>query len=124
MAKEKYISMKEASALSGYTADYVGQLIRSGKLSGKQVFSHVAWMTTEDALEEYIDKNKKGNTPVVASNWIEKIATSVDLPLVYKVILGLTITLAATFILFLIYILSVSFDKHIDKSYQQKIERI
>ena len=60
MAKEKYISLKEAASLSGYTPDYVGQLIRRGKLPGKQVFSHVAWMTTEEALHAYIEKNKKG----------------------------------------------------------------
>ncbi len=124
MAKEKYISMKEAASLSGYTSDYVGQLIRGGKLPGKQVFSHVAWMTTQEALEEYMDNNKKGAPQTMPMSWTENIYASVDLPLVYKVILGLTITLAATFILFLVYILSVSFDKHIERSYQQKIEHI
>ena len=62
MAKEKYISLKEAAAMSGYSSDYVGQLIRGGKLPGKQVFSNVAWMTTEEAIYEYLENNKKSST--------------------------------------------------------------
>lgn len=56
---EKYISLKEAAEISGYSADYVGQLIRQGKLPGKQVFSHVSWMTTEDAVRAYIEEKGK-----------------------------------------------------------------
>ena len=53
MAKEKtFISLKEAAKMSGYSPDYVGQLIRGGKITGKQIFSNVAWVTTEDAILE------------------------------------------------------------------------
>ena len=55
---KKYISLKEAGKISGYSADYVGQLIRSGKLEGKQVFSNVAWMTTEEALQKYLRRQQ------------------------------------------------------------------
>jgi hypothetical protein len=48
-----FISLKEAASISGYSADYIGQLIRKGKLPGKQVYSHVAWVTTRDALLDY-----------------------------------------------------------------------
>ena len=61
MSNEKnYISLKEAAKISGYSPDYVGQLIRAGKLSGKQIFSNVSWVTTEEAITEYLQKEKKG----------------------------------------------------------------
>src|SRR3989344_2005979 len=52
--QEKHISLKEASLISGYAPDYIGQLIRSGKLEGKQVYANVAWMTTESAIRAYV----------------------------------------------------------------------
>ena len=53
-AKEKgYITLKEAAQVSGYTSDYVGQLIRAGKIKGEQVYSGVAWMTTKEELDSY-----------------------------------------------------------------------
>jgi hypothetical protein len=122
MAKEKYISLKEAASLSGYTPDYVGQLIRRGKLPGKQVFSHVAWMTTEDALQEYMENNRKGPAPQL--NWTDKAISVIDIDTFYKVFLGAIIALVAMFILFLIYIVSVSIDRHIEKSYQQKVQQL
>jgi hypothetical protein len=54
----RYITLKEASKISGYTPDYLGQLIRKGKLQGKQIYLNVAWVTTEEALGEYLEKNK------------------------------------------------------------------
>jgi hypothetical protein len=55
--KEGFITLKEASALSGYSSDYIGQLIRKGKLDGRQVYANVAWMTTREALMEYMDSD-------------------------------------------------------------------
>lgn len=52
--KEGYITLKEAASISGYSPDYVGQLIRKGRIEGKQVYANVAWMTTRGALEEYL----------------------------------------------------------------------
>lgn len=66
MAKEQnLISLKDASKVSGYSADYIGQLIRAGKISGKQVYCNVAWMTTADEVLKYkeqseIKDDKKG----------------------------------------------------------------
>jgi len=54
------ITLKEASKLSGYSPDYIGQLIRQGKLPGKQVYSSVSWVTTEDAILSYIESSKQG----------------------------------------------------------------
>ena len=124
MAKEKYISLKEAASLSGYTPDYVGQLIRRGKLPGKQVFSHVAWMTTEEALQAYIEKNKKGSTYKAPSRWRDHVASITTFSTVSKLVVGATLTFVVVFILFLIYVSSVSIDRHIEQTYQQKLQNI
>lgn len=57
--KAGYITLKEAGERFGYSQDYLGQLIRKGKLEGKLVYSHVAWVTTPEAVEEYLAQNKK-----------------------------------------------------------------
>jgi hypothetical protein len=54
----QYITLKEAAKISGYTPDYLGQLIRKGKLEGKQIYLNVAWVTTEKALSAYLENNK------------------------------------------------------------------
>ena len=58
---KKLISLKEAAELSGYSSDYIGQLIRGGKIFGEQVFSNVTWMTTEEEVLAYKNKSKKKN---------------------------------------------------------------
>jgi len=52
------ISLKEAAQISGYSSDYVGQLIRAGKIPGKQVYFNVQWMTTSEAVLDYKNKGK------------------------------------------------------------------
>jgi hypothetical protein len=59
---KKLISLKEAAKLTGYSADYIGQLIRSGKIPGKQVYMNVAWMTTAEAILEYKNKSSKNKS--------------------------------------------------------------
>jgi predicted DNA-binding transcriptional regulator AlpA len=123
MAKDKFISLKEAAKISGYSPDYVGQLIRKGKLPGKQVFLNVAWMTTEEALDEYIASNKNGdNGPKVTLK--EEILSWIDFGTIFKIVLGGVIAVMVVFILFLVYILSVSIDHKIEKGYQQKSQNI
>lgn len=58
---KKLISLKQASEISGYSSDYIGQLIRSGKIFGEQVYSNVVWMTTEEAVLGYKNKSKNKN---------------------------------------------------------------
>ena len=123
MSKEKFISLKEAAELSGYSPDYVGQLIRRGKLPGKQVFSNVSWMTTEEAILEYIDGSKKNSEAFSFLHWREFFASLIDFEMLYKILLGGAIALLGVFILLLIYILSVSIDHHIEKRYQQQLEQ-
>lgn len=59
-AKEQgYITLKEAAELANYTPDYVGQLIRAGKIKGEQVYSSVAWVTTKEEVDAYLsDKSR------------------------------------------------------------------
>ena len=59
MAKEKLITLKEAAKISGYSADYIGQLIRAGKIPGKQVYFNIAWMTTSEAVLAYKQRKKE-----------------------------------------------------------------
>ncbi|MAE68806.1 hypothetical protein CL635_03305 [bacterium] len=59
MGEQKYISLKEAAKISGYAPDYVGQLIRNGKIPGKQVYCNTAWVTTEEAVQIYKEEDKK-----------------------------------------------------------------
>lgn len=58
-SKEKWISLKEAAKISGYSADYIGELIRKGKIPGKQVYCNIAWTTRAEALLEYKEREKK-----------------------------------------------------------------
>lgn len=123
MNKDKYISLKEAAEISGYSPDYVGQLIRRGKLHGKQVFSNVSWMTTEDAILKYLENNKKGLTKLSLIGWKEYLSGFVDFEMLYKIVLGGAIALVTVFILLLVYIFSVSIDHRIEKNYQERVEQ-
>lgn len=51
---ENPISLEEASKLTPYTADYLGQLIRKGKLVAWKEKGR--WYTTRVAVEEYMRK--------------------------------------------------------------------
>lgn len=54
----QYITLKEAAKISGYHQDYLGQLIRSGKLRGRKIGKD--WLTTQSALFEYLrSQNRK-----------------------------------------------------------------
>ena len=123
MAKEKYISLKEAAELSGYSPDYVGQLIRRGKLHGKQVYSNVVWMTTEEDILDYVKSAKKGENGK-AGGLREQFAYLLDFEMLYKIVLWGAIGLLAVLILLFIYIFSVSIDRNIDRTYEQQINQV
>ena len=55
-SKKKGLSLKEAAQILGYTPDYIGCLIRKGRILGKKVYSGVAWLTTEGAVKKYQEK--------------------------------------------------------------------
>ncbi len=56
MKKKELISLKQAAELTGYNQDYIGQLIRSGKINGQKIYTKVTWVTTAEEILAY--KNK------------------------------------------------------------------
>lgn len=111
---KKLISLKEAAQISGYSSDYIGQLIRAGKIPGKQVYCNVAWMTTAEDVVNY--KNQSESKDEIKKNgFIEYIATKkrkvlMDLNVVrlffatFRSALPITILIIASFILLNIFI--------------------
>lgn len=119
---EKYISLKEAAKISGYSSDYIGQLIRQGKLPGKQVFSNVAWMTTREAIEQY----KNGESAYRSRSGLASRGIA-DFPGLYGLLRGLfflAIILLAVFALFLFYVFSTSVEKDTERKALQKTEAV
>jgi Fic family protein len=55
--KYGYISLQEASKLCNYGMEYLSYLARTGKLSAIKINRN--WMTTREALADYIEKVKK-----------------------------------------------------------------
>ncbi len=62
---EKFITLKQAAQISGYSSDYIGQLIRQGKIDGKQVYCNIAWVTTETEIRKYMSGKERGEDPSV-----------------------------------------------------------
>lgn len=116
----KYISLKEASSISGYAPDYIGQLIRSGKLSGKQVYSNVAWVTTESALREYLDKQPRSKTASLEASSQDMIDRV--LPKFLKGFLVGVVVVSICFAVILFYIFSVQIDAKLkEKAVQNSV---
>ena len=116
-AEEKgYITLKEAAKLANYTPDYVGQLIRAGKIKGEQVYSQVAWVTTPEEVQAYLqDKQRVAPAQRPVATVLRDI-TSVG---VYVAIAGATVL-----ILLMQYIFFVSTDSAqtaVDESISAKI---
>ena len=114
-AQEKgYITLKEAAAIANYSPDYVGQLIRAGKIRGEQVYSNVAWVTTEDEIKAYLaDKNR-----VIPS---EPVVTDVLTHPAFTYFLYTVITVIAVILLVLQYILYVSIDAHLSEWFVTRV---
>jgi hypothetical protein len=107
----RYITLKEASKISGYTPDYLGQLIRKGKLSGKQIYLNIAWVTTEEALGEYLEKNKSGGAKPGAGSgmrnkvrrWLMAHSSGEEVLRLARKVIYITIALLFMLCIFLIY---------------------
>ena len=56
---QKYISLKEAARIFGYSSDYLSFLIRKGGIKGKRIPSKPSLQTTKEAILEYLKKRKK-----------------------------------------------------------------
>lgn len=86
VAQNKYISSKRAARLSGYAQDYIGQLIRMGKLPATKVGR--AWFVDELALLSFVNTSSKTtNSP---AKDLARLATRVkDAAYVSKVSAGI-----------------------------------
>ena len=123
MTKEKnYISLKEAAKMSGYSPDYIGQLIRAGKIAGKQVYSNISWVTTEEAILEYLQKEKKGKASLGGGTYKVKdlVFTPEGIDRLYAVVAWGAIVLLGIFIFFLISVFAISADHKIENHYLLK----
>ncbi len=58
-SKKKYISLKKAAKLSGYSSDYLGDLIRKEKIKGKKIYSGICWLTSEEAIKKHQEKKTR-----------------------------------------------------------------
>lgn len=106
--KDGYITLREAAALTNYSSDYIGQLIRRGKIRGEQVYSNVAWVTTEDEVRAYMaDKTRSVEVPEEVAR-IEALSERAFSYVLYGVIAALIAAL-----LILQYILYVAIDNKV-----------
>lgn len=110
-----YITLKEAAEISNYTPDYVGQLIRAGKIKGEQVYSNVAWVTTTDEIEAYLH-NK--NRSVGADEGVTALPAVKPY---FKFGLYALIGLLAAVLLVLQYIFYVSLDRQFSHTIQDRV---
>ena len=128
MKNKEYISLKEASEISGYSPDYVGQLIRGGKLPGKQIFQQVAWVTTEEDLKSYMEHKQVGASIKTAGRAGERKGSisgkkrSFEVPRIATQVLYATA--AATVVLFLVlfFIFSSSVEHRLNEAAIQQSE--
>lgn len=122
MAKkeEKLITLKEAAELTGYTPDYIGQLIRKGKIYGKQVYFNVAWMTTAEAVMAY--KNGGESTSAPAS-WLQRIKNRLASDNLVswgaRAALYILVGLLVAFCLIVFFAFSISLDKWMNQRAQE-----
>lgn len=109
-AKDKgYITLKEAAELSNYSSDYIGQLIRAGKIEGEQVYSNVAWVTTETSVRAYMAAKEKGSyMPKKQEGNIAETVESFGVYLLYVLIAFLAVACVVLF-----YVFSVTLDRHV-----------
>lgn len=115
MAKNReYISLKEAAEISGYSSDYIGQLIRGGKLSGKQVYTNVSWVTTEEALRAYMED--KGRRRDDARPGVLSFFSLDRLERLYATFSWFVIGLLGVFLLCMGYVLAVAVDDRIERT--------
>jgi hypothetical protein len=73
---KKYISSRRAAKQNGYHTDYIGQLIRAGKIVGKKVGR--AWYVDEKSLAAYLLSERAGGPPLRVTE--EPVAAPAPVP--------------------------------------------
>lgn len=104
--RARYLTLKEAAALTDYTPDYIGQLIRAGKIEGFQVYTNVSWVTTEAAIRSYLaSKGKQDRAAADEHPWYR------NPHFYFESALYLMIVCLVCLLLFLLYVFAVTADK-------------
>ena len=57
----KFISVTEASDISGLTPGYIRRLLRQGRIEGVRVGRD--WLTTEEAVRDYLSQERRPGRP-------------------------------------------------------------
>lgn len=136
-AQAGYITLKEASERFGYAPDYIGQLIRKGKIEGKQVYANVAWVTTEEAMEAYkavagekraakAEAQSSRSFSAMFAEYISGFAVRLFSPRMTRVIALLLRSVLVLLVLVLVvafYLLSVAFDRAMAERAEERLER-
>jgi len=83
----KYISLKAAAGLYGYTRDHLGLMIRQGKLNGIKLGSY--YVTTSNWMADYVKKFASLNHPTLKNKLSNKfltgaLSTKIGLPAVMQ----------------------------------------
>jgi len=60
--EKKYIVLKKAARISGYSSDYLGFLIRKKRIKGKRVYTNVSWKVTPEEIVKYCKKANKAKS--------------------------------------------------------------
>lgn len=68
---KKYLSLKAAGQLYGYTRDHLGLMIRLGKLNGIKLGSY--YVTTNEWMNEYIRKFANPKHPTLKNKLSNKL---------------------------------------------------
>lgn len=112
-----YLTLKEASERTEYTPDYIGQLIRSGKIEGRQVYSNVLWVANESSLRSYLDSKGK------EAHFKSEFTALPKLPDFLRPLLYIVIGCAVIFLIILIHVLSVTLDRVMTSSLEDNAVR-
>jgi len=108
-----FLTLKEAAEKTDYTPDYIGQLIRAGKIEGKQIYSSVAWVANEHSLKQYLEARGKD------MSFDTDISAFEQLPEYMRPLLYLVIAASVVFIVILLHVLSVAVDHALSRSYEE-----
>jgi hypothetical protein len=128
-----YITLKEASERFGYAPDYIGQLIRKGKIEGKQVHANVAWMTTAEAMEEYLaeagEKRAAKSEPQPSKFSFGVLVSELSLKLfssrmtrILRVLFWVLSALLVLALLFVFYLLATQLDRASAERAQMRLD--
>lgn len=87
---KKAISLSKASKISGYHSDYLSALIRKGELKGEKIGG--SWFTTEEAINDYIFKQKIRHKKLAVTDFLSPARTRKILTLAVIIFFGIILS--------------------------------